>query len=53
MLVLLQGLIPKKPDDEEEKDNDEYLEDDEETNSAEEDGIEGTENNNLKPDNLL
>lgn len=52
MLVLLQGLIPKKPDEEEEKKEDEYI-DEEDTNSAEEDGIEATENNYLKPDNLL
>lgn len=53
MLVLLQGLIPKKPDEEEgneeEEDNDEKYTD----SSEENEGMEGMENNYLKPDNLL
>lgn len=55
MLVLLQGLIPKKPEDEEEKkEEDEDIMNDHEAHSSEEgDGAEGTENNYLKPDNLL
>lgn len=54
MLLLLQGLIPKKPDEDEgnEKEEDEFL-DDEDTNSSDDEGVEGTENNYLKPDNLL
>lgn len=54
MLVLLQGLIPKKPD--EEDGNEEETEEEDDTRSSEEgdDGVEGTENNSyLQPDNLL
>jgi len=57
MLVLLQGLIPKKPEEEGGKDNIEEEEEeieDHDTNSSEEgDGVEGTENHYLRPDNLL
>lgn len=51
MLVLLQGLIPKKPDEEDGKDEETEYDD---INSSEEgDGVDGTENNYLQPDNLL
>jgi len=55
MLVLLQGLIPKKLDEEEGKEEEEEEEsEDNEANSSEEDGgIEGVENHYLKPDNIL
>lgn len=54
MLVLLQGLIPKKPDEEEGKEEDEEECDDDSNDSSEEgDGNEGVENNYLKPDHLL
>lgn len=54
MLVLLQGLIPKKPDEEEGKEEEEEECDDDSTNSSEEgDGKEGVENSYLKPDQLL
>lgn len=56
MLVLLQGLIPKKPDEEgkgENEEEDEEIEDDATNSSEEYDGVEGTENHYLKPDNLL
>jgi len=62
MLVLLQGLIPKKLDDddggrENEDDFDFDVDDDDDDNndSADEraDGVEGAENNYLRPDNLL
>lgn len=52
MLVLLQGLIPKKPDEEEEKGEEEEEIEDYDANSSEE-GMEGAENHYLKPDNLL
>jgi len=57
MLLLLQGLIPKKPDEEEGKgedeEEDEEIEDDGTNSSEEGDGVEGMENHYLKPDNLL
>lgn len=54
MLVLLQGLIPKKPDDEDGKENEEEEEEEEDTYSSEEgDGTEGSKHNHLKPDNIL
>jgi len=53
MLVLLQGLIPKKPEEEEEKREEEEIEDYDANSSEEDDGMEGAENHYLKPDNLL
>lgn len=58
MLVLLQGLIPKKVDEEEgkgekEKEEEDGIEDNDTDSSEEGDGAEGTEFNYLKPDNLL
>jgi len=53
MLVLLQGLIPKKPDEEEGREEEEEFEDDDSNSSEEGDGTEGAEHNYLKPDNLL
>lgn len=50
MLVLLQGLIPKKPDEDDGKEDE--IEDGDDNNSSEE-GEEGADNNYLKPDNLL
>uniref|UniRef100_A0A2S2PXW6 Dynein heavy chain 5, axonemal n=1 Tax=Sipha flava TaxID=143950 RepID=A0A2S2PXW6_9HEMI len=49
MLVLLQGLIPKKPDEEDGREEEEIEDDD--THSSEEG--DGTENYYLQPDNLL
>lgn len=53
MLVLLRGLIPKKPDEEEGKNEEEEFGDDSSNSSEEGDGAEGAEHNYLKPDNLL
>lgn len=55
MLVLLQGLIPKKPDEEEGKNEDEEEEEEEDDSnvSEEADGSEVAKNNYFKPDNLL
>lgn len=55
MLVLLQGLIPKKPDEEEEKNEDEEEEEEEDDSnfSEEANGSDIAKNNCFKPDNLL
>lgn len=53
MLVLLQGLIPKKPDDEEGKEDNEETDDDDSNSSEEGNETEGVGYNYLKPDNLL
>lgn len=56
MLVLLQGLIPKKPEEEEGKEKaeeEEEIEDHDANSSEEGDGVECTENHYLKTDNLL
>lgn len=52
MLVLLQGLIPKKPDEDEGNEEEEEEEEDD-TNSSEEDGAEGSKTNYFKPDNIM
>lgn len=51
MLVLLQGLIPKKPEEEEGKQKEDDIEDID-TNSSEE-GDDNLDSNYLTPDNLL
>ncbi|XP_050432698.1 dynein axonemal heavy chain 5 [Adelges cooleyi] len=49
MLLLLQGLIPKKPEEEKQEEEDEF---DSHSSSAEEDEGE-SENNRMRPDDLL
>lgn len=55
MLVLLQGLIPKKPDEEEGKNEDEEEEEEEDDTkfSEEANDPDVVKNNYFKPDNLL
>lgn len=50
--MLLQGLIPKKPDDENGKEDEEEIEYGDTNSSEEGDDKEGVENNYLKPDHL-
>lgn len=53
MLVLLQGLIPKKTDEEEGKKEEEEEELEENDIASSGEGDENVDNNYLKPDNLL